>query len=50
MLTYEDMFVGSIVTGNIYHFDLDEDRTQLSILRNHRERAALSADLLSDSG
>ena len=25
----DDMFVASIVTGNIYHFDLNEDRTQL---------------------
>jgi aldose sugar dehydrogenase len=25
----DDMFVGSIVTGDIYHFDLNKDRTQL---------------------
>jgi glucose/arabinose dehydrogenase len=24
-----DIFVGSVVTGNIFHFDLTEDRTQL---------------------
>ena len=24
-------FLGSIVTGNIYHFDLNEDRTQLAL-------------------
>jgi aldose sugar dehydrogenase len=23
-----DIFVGSIVTGNIHHFDLNQDRTQ----------------------
>jgi hypothetical protein len=28
-----DMFVGSIVTGNVFHFDLNEDRTQLILAR-----------------
>ena len=35
-----DMFVGSIVTGNIYHFDLNEDRTQLVLTGELEDKIA----------
>jgi glucose/arabinose dehydrogenase len=38
----DDMFVGSIVKGDIYHFDLNEDRTQL-ILSGELEDKILEA-------
>lgn len=34
------MFVGSIVTGNIYHFDLNEDRTQLVLTGELEDKIA----------
>ncbi len=36
----DDMFVGSIVTGNIYHFDLNEDRTQLVLRGELKDKIA----------
>ena len=35
-----DIFVGSIVTGNIYHFDLNEDRTQLVLTGDLEDKIA----------
>jgi glucose/arabinose dehydrogenase len=35
-----DIFVGSIVTGNIYHFDLTEDRTQLVLTGELEDKIA----------
>jgi glucose/arabinose dehydrogenase len=35
-----DMFVGSIVTGNIYHFDLTEDRTELVLKGELKDKIA----------
>jgi glucose/arabinose dehydrogenase len=35
-----DIFVGSIVTGNIYHFDLNEDRTQLVLTGELEDKIA----------
>src|ERR687896_1049683 len=35
-----DIFVGSIVTGNIYHFDLNEDRTQLALAGELEDKIA----------
>jgi glucose/arabinose dehydrogenase len=35
-----DIFVGSIVTGNIYHFDLNEDRTQLVLAGELEDKIA----------
>jgi aldose sugar dehydrogenase len=35
-----DIFVGSIVTGNIYHFDLNEDRTQLVLTGDLEDKVA----------
>jgi aldose sugar dehydrogenase len=35
-----DIFVGSIVTGNIYHFDLNEDRTQLVLTGEVEDKIA----------
>jgi hypothetical protein len=34
------MFVGSIVTDNIYHFDLNEDRTQLVLTGELEDKIA----------
>jgi aldose sugar dehydrogenase len=36
----EDVFIGSIVTGNIYHFDLNEDRTQLVLAGELEDKIA----------
>lgn len=36
----EDIFIGSIVTGNIYHFDLNEDRTQLVLAGELEDKIA----------
>ena len=36
----EDIFIGSIVTGNIYHFDLNEDRTQLVLTGELEDKIA----------
>ena len=35
-----DIFVGSIVTGNIYHFDLNEDRSQLVLTGELEDKIA----------
>ena len=35
-----DIFVGSIVTGNIYHFDLNQDRTQLVLTGELEDKIA----------
>jgi glucose/arabinose dehydrogenase len=35
-----DIFVGSIVTGDIYHFDLNEDRTQLVLIGELEDKIA----------
>jgi glucose/arabinose dehydrogenase len=35
-----DIFVGSIVTGNIYHFDLNDDRTQLVLTGELEDKIA----------
>src|SRR5215207_9560101 len=35
-----DIFVGSIVTGNVYHFDLSEDRTQLVLTGELEDKIA----------
>lgn len=35
-----DIFVGSIVTGNIYHFDLNEDRSQLVLAGELEDKIA----------
>jgi glucose/arabinose dehydrogenase len=35
-----DIFVGSVVTGNIYHFDLNEDRTQLVLTGELEDKIA----------
>jgi aldose sugar dehydrogenase len=35
-----DIFVGSIVTGNIYHFDLSEDRAQLILIGELEDKIA----------
>ena len=35
-----DILVGSIVTGNIYHFDLNEDRTQLVLAGELEDKIA----------
>ena len=35
-----DIFVGSIVTGNIYHFDLNEERTQLVLTGDLEDKIA----------
>jgi glucose/arabinose dehydrogenase len=35
-----DIFVGSIVTGNIYHFDLNQDRTQLVLTGDLEDKIA----------
>jgi glucose/arabinose dehydrogenase len=35
-----DIFAGSIVTGNIYHFDLNEDRTQLVLIGELEDKIA----------
>ncbi|CAN5478265.1 hypothetical protein BH18THE2_BH18THE2_35420 [soil metagenome] len=35
-----DIFVGSIVTGNIYHFDLNEDRTALVLIGELEDKIA----------
>jgi glucose/arabinose dehydrogenase len=35
-----DIFVGSIVTGNIYHFDLNEDRTQFVLTGELEDKIA----------
>jgi glucose/arabinose dehydrogenase len=35
-----DIFVGSIVTGNIYHFDLNKDRTQLVLTGELEDKIA----------
>jgi glucose/arabinose dehydrogenase len=36
----EDIFIGSIVIGNIYHFDLNEDRTQLVLTGELEDKIA----------
>jgi aldose sugar dehydrogenase len=36
----DDMFVGSIVTGSIFHFDLNEDRTQLILAGELKDKIA----------
>jgi aldose sugar dehydrogenase len=36
----EDIFIGSIVTGNIYHFNLNEDRTQLVLAGELEDKIA----------
>jgi glucose/arabinose dehydrogenase len=40
----DDMFVGSIVTGNIYHFDLNEDRTQLILSGELKDKIAETSE------
>jgi aldose sugar dehydrogenase len=35
-----DIFVGSVVTGNIYHFDLNEDRSQLALIGELEDKIA----------
>lgn len=39
-----DIFVGSIVTGNIYHFDLNQDRTQLVLTGNWKIKLQRQGD------
>ena len=38
------MFVGSIVTGDIYHFDLNKDRTQLILTGELEDRIAETSE------
>jgi glucose/arabinose dehydrogenase len=40
----DDMFVGSIVTGNIFHFDLNEDRTQLVLAGELKDKIAETSE------
>lgn len=40
----DDMFVGSIVTGDIYHFDLSEDRTQLILTGELEDKIAETSE------
>jgi aldose sugar dehydrogenase len=35
-----DIFVGSVVSGNIYHFDLNEDRSQLVLIGELEDKIA----------
>jgi aldose sugar dehydrogenase len=39
-----DMFVGSIVTGNIFHFDLNEDRTHLILAGELKDKIAETSE------
>ena len=41
----DDMFVGSIVTGDIYHFDLNEDRTQLILSGELEDKIAETSEV-----
>jgi aldose sugar dehydrogenase len=41
----DDMFVGGIVTGDIYHFDLNEDRTQLILSGELEDKIAETSEV-----
>ena len=41
-----DMFVADFHNGNIYHFDLNEERTELALTGNLRDKIADNVDEL----